>query len=310
MKKLIVTVAFVFFSFNSMSLTVMPMGDSITVGFAEVGGSYRYNLTQMLNDVDMVGDFYKVSGGLVFDGDHQGKGGYKIEQMIAEYGPAVAQYQPDYILLLAGTNNHWDGNINYESKYQSLVDMITSNSPNSKIIMASPPKFGYDREPETVYWTNEWVDDRNDNTFWAMRDAVAKVASVNPEVIWVDYYSHLDPSIHLVADAVHPNASGQLLLANLFYNELTRIPGDLDGDGDVDGTDIAGVFSGYTGPVFSYSLASDGDFDGDGDVDGVDVATAFSEFTGPLSAVQIPEPSTLLLIGISLLFLRPNRSLS
>lgn len=306
MKSFIVFTFCLIFSFNYFAITVMPMGDSITVGFQEATGSYRYFLSQNLPDVNMVG-YFNYTNNLSFDGNHQGISGYSIEQMVSSYGPAVAQYQPDYVLLLAGTNNHWDGEINYESKYQSLVDVILDNSPSSKIIMATPPKFGYNRTPLTLYWTTEWVNNRNDVVFANMRDAVAKVASVNPEVIWVDYYSELDPNAHLVADAVHPNSSGQLILANLFYAELTRVIGDLDGDGDVDDSDFAIIFSNFTGPGFYYSLTKDGDWDGDGDVDDSDFAVSFSNFTGPSSAL-VPEPSTILLMIFGTFFATKRKS--
>ena len=75
------------------------------------------------------------------------------------------------------------------------------------------------------------------------------------------------------------------------------IPGDFDGDGDVDGVDL-GVFafdfaqSPQGGPPFAQS-----DFDMDGDVDGVDLGVfSFSFANFPPAAAAVPEPASALLV--------------
>jgi hypothetical protein len=88
----------------------------------------------------------------------------------------------------------------------------------------------------------------------------------------------------------------------VFYLQTvgTALPGDTDGDGDVDDADLGVAFSNYTGPLgpgAGTKTAADGDTDGDGDVDDADLGAAFAAYTGP-TAAAVPEPTSLALLGL------------
>jgi endonuclease I len=72
------------------------------------------------------------------------------------------------------------------------------------------------------------------------------------------------------------------------------LPGDTDGDGDVDDADLGTAFSNYIGPMdpgVGTKTAAQGDTDGDGDVDDADLGAAFANYTGPIAAANVPEPA-------------------
>ena len=80
---------------------------------------------------------------------------------------------------------------------------------------------------------------------------------------------------------------------------FSAVPGDTDGDGDVDDSDLGTSFANYTGPVGASGnkTFAQGDTDGDGDVDDSDLGTSFSNYTGPLGPTNVPEPASLVLLG-------------
>ena len=94
------------------------------------------------------------------------------------------------------------------------------------------------------------------------------------------------------------------------------IPGDLDGDGDVDNADIGTAVGNFTGAGGSTSMTfADGDMDGDGDIDNADLGVIVGAFTGAManlssasvSEPSVPEPGSILLLGMGGLALLRRR---
>ena len=81
---------------------------------------------------------------------------------------------------------------------------------------------------------------------------------------------------------------------------ILDLPGDTDGDGDIDDSDLGTAFANYTGPVGAVGgkATTQGDTDGDGDIDDSDLGSAFSGYTGPRAPHYVPEPATAALLGL------------
>ena len=108
------------------------------------------------------------------------------------------------------------------------------------------------------------------------------------ETISYEYY-------HGDRDGSYARFGGVILDGNV----VGGVIGDFDGDGDVDGVDVATIFSNFNGPGGGVPTNPDTDLDGDGDVDGVDIATLFGAFTGPNAGpTSVPEPASLALLGL------------
>ena len=102
--------------------------------------------------------------------------------------------------------------------------------------------------------------------------------------------------------------TGRHVILAEFLSAVVAIPGDTDGDGDLDDSDLGTSLSNYTGPVGDVGkTAAEGDTDGDGDVDDSDLGTSFSNYTGPLSPTAVPEPTSLALLGLGGLALARRR---
>ena len=89
----------------------MPLGDSITRGGGQVRyqyHGYRLALQQQLRTgatgakFDFVGSMLDKG---VPDGNHEGHGGWTIDNLAANMDRWMVAYRPDIVLLHAGTNN-------------------------------------------------------------------------------------------------------------------------------------------------------------------------------------------------------------
>jgi lysophospholipase L1-like esterase len=202
-------------------LKVMPTGDSNTVGFHELPyGSYRYFLQQHFLGNGIAYDYVgsqQNGAGVLYDQDHEGYSGIRVEQLAAQMvaNNTMATYQPDAVLLLVGTNNRGTPrNYNtYYGWYDSLFDAIG----NVPVVAATVPRVG-----PWLYQTAAGAAEVNDKRIplmnQVMRDIAAEPGRENITI--VDFYSVMDPNLHLLPDGLHFNTVGHQLLANLFIDGL------------------------------------------------------------------------------------------
>jgi hypothetical protein len=153
---------------------IMPLGDSLTIGFSDRGfaDSYRKTLWELLRergfrDVDFVGNLKSDDG--TFDGEHSGWGGYttgpdnntapngfnNLYAYISSFNPQpftlnessgkdwVTFADPDIVLLNVGTNDGEGDQAAIERRLGGLVDVIAAKAPTARIVLSSlPPSSG------------------------------------------------------------------------------------------------------------------------------------------------------------------------
>lgn len=125
---------------------------------------------------------------------------------------------------------------------------------------------------------------QNDGSNWALSD---EFNSVTPQ--------ELVGNLHDGGDFASPGSFGDVATS-----------ADFDGDGDVDGSDFLAWQAGFG--IESGATAAQGDADGDGDVDADDFGIWSASYgttngAGSLAGSSVPEPSSLVLIGLASLSL-------
>lgn len=113
-----------------------------------------------------------------------------------------------------------------------------------------------------------------------------------------------DPGTYFIRVSGADNAP-QLYQLDVLASITTPMPGDLDGDFDVDQDDLAIVLAGFSASVTPGSLIG-GDATGDGGVGIDDLDTVLAHWTGTAQPV-VPEPATVGLLSLGLMMLGRRR---
>ncbi|NAS25745.1 hypothetical protein GT755_29200 [Herbidospora sp. NEAU-GS84] len=133
--------------YHPSNLRVMPMGDSITVGYGGIGDNteeyvgYRRELLSRLqaagHSVDFVGS-QDSGAGSIPDTDHEGHGGRRIDHIDDLAECAIRRYRPNVVLLHIGTN---DMNRNFDvgnahHRLAALIRKITNAAPETTVLVS------------------------------------------------------------------------------------------------------------------------------------------------------------------------------
>jgi lysophospholipase L1-like esterase len=216
------TSAFAFGAAPQKTFRVMPYGDSITEGgYNEDGtwyseGGYRIGLWQMLDqtgyDVHFVGS---ASNGDFPEANHEGHSGWRIDQVDAQSEQWVRDANPDFILLMIGTN---DCNQNYQmdtiiTRLKTLIAHLQSAGPHAQLFVSN---LFYTNSPAT----NSRIDLYNSG----LEPLIRAKAAVDPRVHFVDFQSVIGNGEHGTSDdlidGVHPSPDGYALMAKTWFNQL------------------------------------------------------------------------------------------
>ncbi|WP_245872716.1 SGNH/GDSL hydrolase family protein [Deinococcus planocerae] len=196
----------------------MPLGDSITDGY-NIPGGYRIELFEKLSaqvpGLDFVGSLSNGPAELA-DPHHEGRSGWRIDELAAQVDGWLDRHQPSTVLLMAGTNDMIQG---YDvggapARLGALLDEITARRPDARILVASIPPM-----------RDATHNARGQQFNAALPGVVQSRADQGKKVTFVDAGAALTPAD--LADGVHPNAGGYSKLAAVWERALLNTPGAL-----------------------------------------------------------------------------------
>jgi len=188
---------------------IMPLGDSITEG----GGAYRTRLWERFqadgHTVDFVGSG---SNGptTLGDRDHEGHSGWKIAGLDSSIAGWLATSRPRTVLLHIGTNDVWqnDNLAQAPARLSALIDKIRAGAPAADIFVATIIPFADATSEARVQAFNATIP--------------GIVDSKDDRVHLVDMHSALTAAD--LSDGVHPNAAGNIKMADTWYAALQQVP--------------------------------------------------------------------------------------
>jgi lysophospholipase L1-like esterase len=209
---------------------IMPLGDSITFGVGSSGGGYRVDLFRRAladqRDITFVGvvapggsntpNGPNMVNGQAFPRNHEGFSGFTISgggagSLAAQVDNAIAQTDPNIVLLMIGTNDV-NGNIdvaNAPNRLGALLDQIINDAPDSLLAVAQ-------LIPTMTAQTNTRVQSYNA----AIPALVRSRAAAGKHVVLVDMFTPFNSNPNfagLMNDNLHPNDSGYVVMAQTWY---------------------------------------------------------------------------------------------
>ncbi len=209
---------------------ILPLGDSITQGVNDInppGGypGYRERLWNELTtagfNVDFVGSL--ADGPASIDRNHEGHGGFRIDQIIAGIDGYLAAASPDIILLHIGTNDLLqDLTVDLATqRLAQLLDRIHQVRPTAHVIVASiipvrvPNAFDADPEDFAEFASH-------------IAGLVGDRAALGRKISHVDMATLVGMTqSEWDSFGIHPNDAAYERMANVWFQQVATV---LDGD--------------------------------------------------------------------------------
>ncbi len=208
---------------DAVPVRVMPLGDSLTLGAYAAGqngtGGYRAPLWNRLvaaqYDVDFVGSVNGPAPAGVAP-NHEGHGGWRIDDITGKIDGWLATSQPDVILLIIGANDIIQGASvdTAQKRMNTLLDRIFTDRPGVKLLVGNliwvpqPNQYKYDLAK---------IKDFNRR----LPAMIAARAAQGRNIALVDMCGQGDlTAADFGSDGVHPNDKGYAKMANVWYGAL------------------------------------------------------------------------------------------
>lgn len=199
-------------------LDVMALGDSITRGQGDGGTTGTYNgwrcsfknrLASGGVQINYVGPLSEGSSSCT-DREHAGWSGWTIGELTIRAAEWMTAYQPDVVLLMAGTNDIIEkvDLPNIANRLGLLIDTIKAARPGVQVIVSTIPQIG----------TSKWCCNAEQVAAWnSYRGALPGRAMLHGAAS-VAYQDRITKPM-LNADAIHPKACayGSLMPFNWYF---------------------------------------------------------------------------------------------
>ena len=220
---------------QSVPVTIMPFGDSITAFGAAPESSYRYWLWQDLQNagftqVTFIGNQSGVAGGggpANTDFDQSYEGGGDDDGIDTATGLNLAQSDaagrtPGIVLLELGANDAFESSVTpgeTETNLEEIIQALAAGNASVIVLISTPPRF----MPDPTLSKQEQNQER---THLAKIDGViGKVVSAEKkagvDVVKVSLGGY-NPRTDTI-DGTHPNVKGEQYIAKQFFTPLKKI---------------------------------------------------------------------------------------
>ena len=198
---------------------ILAFGDSITSGeypTEPTPGAYRLQLSNNFGSYNLNVDFIgsQVNQGTnLDDAEHEGHPGWTINELttLLDEGE-LTSYQPDIVLLMAGTNDILKSSDDASQVIDDLnhsIDRLQEEFPDAQILVSSLTPLDSSIKSEQLANTVEEVN--------ALLPELA--AEQGQQVTYVNAGGSIAPR-DLVADGIHPNEEGYQKIGNAWFDAI------------------------------------------------------------------------------------------
>jgi lysophospholipase L1-like esterase len=219
---------------QNSTITIMPMGDSVTARGSSPESSYRYWLYVDLTNAAITNIAFKGNQSGVSDGapanswpqeryeggGSSGDGWTTVDGM--NNAASAAGMGPQFLLLDLGANDIINGTSlgQIQTNLQTIVETFAADDPGVTIILAVPTGFPADPSSPPSVQHQQKADQSK------MPGVVSKVVAIEKKngvnILKVNLFSGYNIRTDTV-DGTHPNIKGEQQIARKYFNKLQPI---------------------------------------------------------------------------------------
>ncbi len=210
---------------------IMPLGDSITLG---VNGGYRNDLYTGLQQnncgVGYVGTLSDVNT-RVANKHHEGHPGLTIGDIASSVNAWMASAQPDFILLMIGTNDTaWFTNedgAEIGARHSALIDQLRALRPDAWILVASIPP----QSASLIHGKGDGGNKMTDRAALTQQFNAAVRSNVDGRAAAGQRVRFVDVNLAMTAadlyDGIHPTEAAHARIAQKFLEAMRAALGSV-----------------------------------------------------------------------------------